>query len=210
MFVFRALSKSFKSAAALMAVLLVAALVSVVPVSAQSICSDTSPSNRFGSSVSRTISHPEFEAKGWQVALRTGPSEDCGSNIVWALDNLPVTELGTQYSEVRTGRCFGSLTTVRRWSVGVRPGSSATLAARVQAVPAAVAAADHRVPPSLVRAPSYGTSSPRAETSELAPTFRVERTPRFHRELRLSSRSARSTATDSFGVEIQPSTTTDG
>lgn len=58
-------------------------------------CVGASPSTRFSSPFSRTLSHPEFEAKGWKVMLRTGPSMDCGSDPIWADDNLQVEELGT-------------------------------------------------------------------------------------------------------------------
>ena len=58
-------------------------------------CSGATPSTRFSSPRSRTLSHPEFEAQGWKVMLRTGPSMDCGNDPIWANDNLPVEELGT-------------------------------------------------------------------------------------------------------------------
>ncbi|MFK7891203.1 MAG: nucleoside hydrolase, partial [Granulosicoccus sp.] len=58
-------------------------------------CSGASPSNRFSSPLSKRLSHPEFEAKGWKVMLRTGPSMDCDADPIWADDNLQVMELGT-------------------------------------------------------------------------------------------------------------------
>jgi len=58
-------------------------------------CSGATPSTIFSSPQSRTLSHPEFEAKGWKVMLRTGPSMDCAREPIWADDNLQVDELGT-------------------------------------------------------------------------------------------------------------------
>ncbi len=41
------------------------------------------------------ISHPEFEAKGWRVWVRSGPSMDCGNPLAIAEDNATVTRIGT-------------------------------------------------------------------------------------------------------------------
>ena len=58
-------------------------------------CSGATPSTVFSSPQSRTLSHPQYESKGWKVMLRTGPSMDCASDPIWADDNLQVEELGT-------------------------------------------------------------------------------------------------------------------
>jgi len=57
-------------------------------------CSGATPSTRFNPPLSKTLSHPEYEARNWKVMLRTGPSIDCALNPIWADDNLQVTELG--------------------------------------------------------------------------------------------------------------------